>query len=74
MSDVKDPAFERAFVAMRYFLGARGPDLAAPLGAPTRAAEELVTALQDENRARRAECLANEMGHVARALEGRSYQ
>jgi hypothetical protein len=74
MSTTRDPAFERAFVAMRYFLGARGSDLAEPLGAPTRAAEELVVALQDEHRARRAERLASEVGQVARALEGRCYR
>jgi hypothetical protein len=74
MSEARDPAFERAFVAMRYFLGARGADLAAPLASPTRAADELALALQDENRTRRAERLANEIGQVARALEGRSYR
>jgi hypothetical protein len=74
MSEARDPAFERAFVAMRYFLGARGADLAAPLAAPAGAADELALALQDENRVRRAERLANEIGQVARALEGRSYR
>ena len=74
MSEARDPAFERAFVAMRYFLGVRGAGLAEPLGAPSRAAEELARALQDEDRSRRAERLASEVGHVARALEGRSYR
>ncbi len=74
MNEAKDAAFQRAFVAMRYFLGARGAELAAPLPAPARAGDELALALQDENRARRAERLANEIGQVARALEGRSYR
>lgn len=70
----RTPAFQRAFVSMRYFLGARGDDLAGPLGATSRAAEELALALKDEDRARRAERLANEVGQVARALEGRTYR
>jgi hypothetical protein len=74
MSESRDPAFERAFVAMRYFLGVRGPSLAEPLGAPARAAAELAAALEDEDRSRRAERLASEVGLVARALEGRSYR
>jgi hypothetical protein len=74
MSEASDPAFERAFVAMRYFLGARGKGLAEPLGAPGPAAAELALALDDEDRSRRAERLASEIGHVARALEGRSYR
>jgi hypothetical protein len=62
------PDFQRAFVAMRYFLGARGEGLAAPLGdAPAaRATEERLT---HSDRGRRAEALAAEVGRVVRALE-----
>jgi hypothetical protein len=69
----RDPAFERAFVAMRYFLGERG-ELAEPLSPPSQAASALAERLQDPDRQRRAETLAAELGHLVRALEARSYR
>ena len=69
----RDQAFERAFVAMRYFLGARG-ELSAPLGSPAPAADALAGALDDPDRQKRAEVLAVELGHVVRALEARTYR
>ena len=69
----RDPAFERAFVAVRYFLGARG-ELSLPLGSPSPAAEALAAALDDPDRQKRAEALAAELGHVVRALEARTYR
>ena len=69
----RDQSFERAFVAVRYFLGARS-ELAAPLGTPSEAAQTLELGLRDEDRKRRAEVLANELGNVVRALEGRAYR
>jgi hypothetical protein len=67
------PEFQRAFVAMRYFLGARGEGLGAPLGdAPEATATE--ARLAHPERERRAEALALEIGRVMRALEARSYR
>ena len=66
-----NPDFERAFVAVRYFLGARGVDLAAPLRAHTKVAGELCERLAHSDRARRAETLAMEIGRVVRALEAK---
>ena len=65
------PDFERAFVAVRYFLGARGVDVATPLRSRTKVAEELCERLAHADRARRAETLAGEIGRVVRALEAR---
>jgi hypothetical protein len=69
----RDPGFERAFVAMRYFLGARS-ELASPLGAVSEESEALARELEGDDRRRRAEVLAAELGHVVRALEARSYR
>ncbi|HTQ07689.1 MAG TPA: hypothetical protein VMI54_27720 [Polyangiaceae bacterium] len=67
------PEFQRAFVAVRYFLGARGEELGAPLGDATAAA---VTEqrLAHPDRERRAEALAAEIGRVVRALEARVFR
>jgi hypothetical protein len=58
-------------VAFRYFLGARGSDLGAPLG-DTPEAAALTERLTHADRERRAETLALEIGRVVRALEARS--
>lgn len=65
------PDFERAFVAVRYFLGARGVDLAAPLRSRSSLAGELSERLAHADRAHRAETLAAEIGRVVRALEAK---
>lgn len=67
-----EPDFERAFVATRYFVGARGDDLAAPLGAPSPIVVETLARLRHEDRQRRAEALAAEVGRVVRALDART--
>jgi len=64
-----DPEFERAFVAVRYFLGARGGDLGAPLGEGAPEAAATSKRLANTDRQRRAEALAVEVGRVVRALE-----
>jgi hypothetical protein len=69
----RDPAFERAFVAVSYFLGARS-ELALALEAPSAQAATLAAELENADRQRRAEFLASELGHVVRALEARSYR
>jgi hypothetical protein len=68
------PDFQRAFVAVRYFLGARGEGLAAPLGGAAPAAATLEAKLAHPDRARRAEVLASEIGLIVRALEARAYR
>ena len=66
--------FQRAFVAVRYFLGARGVDLAAPLGETAVHGHHLAERLAHADRQRRAEVLASEVGNVVRALEARTYR
>ncbi|HEX6272106.1 MAG TPA: hypothetical protein VFZ53_03675 [Polyangiaceae bacterium] len=68
------PEFQRAFVAMRYFLGARDEPLAAPLGDAAAVTHALEDKLGHPDRARRAEVLAAEVGLVVRALEARLYR
>jgi hypothetical protein len=60
--------YQRAFVAMRYFLGAREAELAAPLGAAPEA-EAVARRLAQPDRQKRAEALAAEIGRVVRALD-----
>jgi uncharacterized heparinase superfamily protein len=67
-----EPDFERAFVAMRYFVGARGDDLASPLGAQSTVVTETLARLRHDDRQRRAEALAVEVGRVVRALDART--
>jgi hypothetical protein len=69
----RDPAFERAFVAVRYFLGARA-ELSAPLDQPSPAAQGLAAELEDPDRQKRAAVLATELGQVVRALEARTFR
>ncbi len=69
MSDRAFPAeYQRAFVAMRYFLGAREEELGAPLGAGPEA-EAVAKRLAQPDRQKRAEALAAEIGRVVRALD-----
>ena len=69
-----EPEYQRAFVAVRYFLGARGEGLAAPLGPGAHAGLALEQKLGHPDRTRRAEVLASEVGLVVRALEARAYR
>lgn len=65
--------FQRAFLALRYYFGARGPELAEPLadvGVQPSAAETL-RALCHPERNQRARALAVELGAVATALDER---
>ncbi len=64
-----NPDFERAFVAIRYFLGARGEELGRPLGEPAPEAAATLRRIGGADRQRRAEALAVEVGRVVRALE-----
>lgn len=67
-------AFQRAFVAMRYFFGTRSEPLALPLGPNATAAADLEAKLAHPDRTQRAEVLATEVGLVVRALEARAYR
>ena len=68
------PEFQRAFVALRFFLGARGEGLAAPLGPAASLGTALEANLAYPDRTRRAEVLAGEIGVLVRALEARAYR
>jgi len=67
-----DGDFQRAFVAMSYFLGARGPALLEPLQAPARGAEQLARRLSHQDKQERALALADELAKLARALKARA--
>lgn len=70
---VRSPDFQRAFVAMRYYWGQRGPGLADALGNVTLApaAAEVLTGLCHAERSERARALGAELGRLASALDER---
>ncbi len=67
------PEFQRAFVAFRYFLGAREAELGKPLG-DASGASALLERLAHPDRQKRAEALASELGRVVRALDAGNYR
>jgi hypothetical protein len=68
---VRSADFQRAFVAMRYFWGARGPSLGEPLEglALTTAAADALRGLSHTERAERAKALSSQLARVAAALD-----
>jgi hypothetical protein len=68
--------FQRAFVALRYFWGARDQALSDGFEhvACAPAASSAVAQLAHPDRARRAQALAAELARIATALEERSLQ
>jgi hypothetical protein len=64
---------QRAFVALRYFWGARGEALTAGFGAvkPQSPVMDLLSALGDATQQIRAQALGVELGRLAAALEQR---
>jgi hypothetical protein len=64
-------AFDRAFVALSYWLDRRGDDLLGPLNAPQTGAVDLARRLAAPERATRAQTLAAELNRVVAALENR---
>jgi hypothetical protein len=70
---VRSPDFQRAFVAVRYYLGARGPALSDALEAAglQPAAADLVTGLSHPDRGERAKALGSELGRLSTALDQR---
>jgi hypothetical protein len=63
--------YERAFIAVSYLLGRRGPELGEPLSYPCPATRSLVAALGRPDRQVRAHVLAAELARVAHALQNR---
>jgi hypothetical protein len=65
--------FQRSFLALRYYFGARGAVLAEPLAAVglQPGSAETLRALCDEARSERAKALAAELGRLATALDER---
>jgi hypothetical protein len=70
---VRSPDFQRAFVAMRYFWGARGAALEDALesAALQPATADTLRALHAPERAERARALGVELGRLAAALDQR---
>ena len=70
---LRSPDFQRSFVALRYFWGARGPHLADALDEVglVPAAADLLARLCHEQRAERAQALGAELGRLAAALDER---
>ncbi|MDF3067618.1 MAG: hypothetical protein K0R38_3219 [Polyangiaceae bacterium] len=70
---IRSSEFQRAFLALGYFFGARGPVLAEPLagvGLQSTSADVL-RGLCHEERSERAKTLAVELGRLATALDER---
>ena len=65
--------FQRAFVAMRYFWGAREAELSTAFGglSVTPAAADVLRGLAHHERDERARTLGAELGRIAAALEQR---
>ena len=74
MQSAEKPAFQRAFVAVSYLLGQRGPSLLGALTRPNPEALELVTLLDHADRTRRAQVLAAELSRVALELDQRCFR
>lgn len=64
-----EAAFQRAFVAVSYFLDRRGAELLEPLDAPGAAALELTQRLAHDVRDQRAHALAAELSRIVAELE-----
>ena len=65
--------FQRAFVALRYFWGARGEALEAGFGSlqPQKQVGELLSALADASQQVRAQALGTELARLTTHLEQR---
>ena len=70
---LRSPDFQRSFVAMRYFWGARGPGLADALDGVglVPAAADVLAGLCHAERPERAQALGVELGRLAAALDER---
>lgn len=72
-TSARSPDFQRAFVAMRYYWGARGAGLAdsLPTSSIQPATADVLAGLCHEDRADRAQALGGELGRLAAALDER---
>jgi hypothetical protein len=72
-TSARSPDFQRCFVAMRYFWGARGEGLVDALSAVgvVPAAADVLSGLCHAERAERAKVLGAELGRLAVALDER---
>ena len=72
-TSIRSPDFQRAFVAMRYYFGARGPNLADALASPSLqpATVDLLAGLCHDDRGERARVLGGELARLAAALDER---
>lgn len=70
---VRSPDFQRAFLAFRYYLGARGHALAEPLATVglQAAGADTLHGLCHSERGERAKALATELGRLAAELDAR---
>jgi hypothetical protein len=73
-TSARSPDFQRAFVALRYFWGARATALGEGLEqiGTHAAAADVMSGLSHAERAERARALSVELGRLASALEQRS--
>jgi hypothetical protein len=69
----RSPDFQRSFVAMRYFFGARGAELTDALqGLPLQPpAADVLSGLNHTGRAERAQALGAELARLSAALDQR---
>ena len=72
-TSARSPDFQRSFVAMRYFWGARGEGLVDALDVVglLPAAADVLSGLCHADRAERAKALGAELGRLATALDER---
>jgi hypothetical protein len=64
-----DPDFQRAYLAVRYFAGVRGPELVQEPPRFHAAARAFATRLRSEQRTERAQALAVELERIVRSLD-----
>ena len=72
-ASLRSPDFQRSFLAMRYFWGARGPGLTDALDGigVVPAAADVLSGLCHEGRPERARALGAELGRLSAALDER---
>jgi len=72
MTNLENPDFQRAFVALSYMIGRRDTELLTPLRTPHDDARAFARRLGHPERERRAEVLARELSRLASAVEARA--
>jgi hypothetical protein len=72
VSSIASPDFQRAMVALSYFMGRRDSQLVEAFSEPLQEALLCVRRLGHSERERRAEVLARELSRVALAVDARS--